>query len=67
MTTDGNAPDVSAIDSETLDSLEIGYRAVYPGLSYEATAFIMQKENYHFRDATIIMRPMAKPTIWALN
>ncbi len=50
--TDGNAPDVSAIDSETLDSLEIGYRAVYPGLSYEATAFIMQKENYHFRDAT---------------
>jgi iron complex outermembrane receptor protein len=50
--TDGNAPDVSAIDSETLDSLEIGYRAVYPGMSYEATAFIMQKENYHFRDAT---------------
>ena len=44
-------PDVSAIDSETLDSLEIGYRAVYPALSYEATAFIMQKENYHFRDA----------------
>ncbi|MGB2564276.1 MAG: TonB-dependent receptor domain-containing protein, partial [Parvibaculales bacterium] len=50
--TDGSAPDVSAIDSETLDSLEIGYRAVYPGMSYEATAFIMQKENYHFRDAT---------------
>ena len=49
--TDGIAPNVSAIDSETLDSLEIGYRAVYPGLSYEATAFMMQKENYHFRDA----------------
>ena len=49
---DGLNPDVSAIDSETLDSLEIGYRAVYPGLSYEATAFIMQKENYHFRDAS---------------
>ena len=49
---DGIDPDVSAIDSETLDSLEIGYRAVYPGLSYEASAFIMQKENYHFRDAT---------------
>ena len=43
-------PDPDAFDSETLDSLEIGYRAVYPGLSYEATAFIMQKENYHFRD-----------------
>ena len=48
---DGLNPDVSAIDSETLDSLEIGYRAVYPALSYEATAFIMQKENYHFRDS----------------
>jgi outer membrane receptor protein involved in Fe transport len=48
---DGLNPDVSDIDSETLDSLEIGYRAVYPGLSYEATAFIMQKENYHFRDS----------------
>ena len=50
-TSDGIDPDVSAIDSEILDSLEIGYRAVYPGASYELTAFIMQKENYHFRDA----------------
>ena len=49
--TDGIDPDVRAIDSETLDSLEVGYRAVYPGSSYEVTAFIMQKENYHFRDA----------------
>ncbi|MDA8712410.1 TonB-dependent receptor [Alphaproteobacteria bacterium] len=48
---DGIDPDVSDIDSEILDSLEIGYRAVYPALSYEATAFVMQKENYHFRDA----------------
>jgi outer membrane receptor protein involved in Fe transport len=48
---DGLNPDVSDIDSETLDSLEVGYRAVYPGLSYEATAFLMQKENYHFRDS----------------
>ena len=29
---DGLNPDVAAIDSETLDSLEIGYRAGYPGL-----------------------------------
>ena len=49
--TDGIDPDVSAIDSETLDSLEVGYRAVYPGASYEVTAFMMQKENFHFRDA----------------
>ena len=48
---DNQNPDVSAIDSETLDSVELGYRAVYPGASYEVTAFVMQKENYHFRDA----------------
>lgn len=47
---DGEVPEIADIDSETLDSLEIGYRAVYPALSYEATAFVMQKENYHFRD-----------------
>ena len=44
-------PDVSAIDSESLDSLELGYRAVYPGASYELTAFVMRKDNYHFRDS----------------
>ena len=43
-------PEPDDFDSETLDSLELGYRAVYPGASYELTAFIMQKENYHFRD-----------------
>ena len=43
-------PEPGDFDSETLDSLELGYRAVYPGASYELTAFIMQKENYHFRD-----------------
>jgi len=47
---DGLNPDVSNIDSEILDSLEIGYRAIYPSASYELAAFIMQKENYHFRD-----------------
>ncbi len=49
-TNDGLNPDVSDIDSEILDSLEIGYRAAYAGASYELTAFIMQKENMHFRD-----------------
>ncbi len=48
---DGIDPDVSAIDSETLDSLELGYRAVYPHVSFEVTGYVMQKENYHFRDA----------------
>jgi len=43
-------PDPNDLDSETLDSLEIGYRAIYPSASYELTAFTMQKDNYHFRD-----------------
>ena len=43
-------PNPDDFDSETLDSLEIGYRAVYPGASYELSAFVMQKKNYHFRD-----------------
>ena len=48
---DGLNPDVSGIDSEILDSLEFGYRAIYPSASYELTAFFMQKDNYHFRDS----------------
>jgi len=47
---DGSVAEVNDIDSEILDSLEIGYRAIYPSASYELAAFIMQKENYHFRD-----------------
>ena len=47
---DGAVPEIALIDSETLDSVELGYRAVYPGASYELTGFVMQKENYHFRD-----------------
>ena len=50
-TDDDMNPDVSAIDSEVLDSLELGYRAVHPGASYELTAFVMRKDNYHFRDS----------------
>ncbi|MDG2496253.1 MAG: TonB-dependent receptor, partial [Alphaproteobacteria bacterium] len=38
---DGLNPDVSGIDSENLDSLEFGYRAIYPSASYELSAFFM--------------------------
>ena len=47
---DGEVPEIEEIDSEVLDSLEIGYRAAYAGAAYELTGFVMQKENYHFRD-----------------
>ena len=38
-----------SFDSEQLDSLELGYRLVRPSLSYEIAAYMMRKENYHFR------------------
>lgn len=47
---DDNVDEVNDIDSEILDSLELGYRAIYSNASYELAAFVMQKENYHFRD-----------------
>jgi iron complex outermembrane receptor protein len=45
-------PDPADVDSETLDSFEIGYRASSPTLSYEISLFAMKKENYHFRDGS---------------
>jgi outer membrane receptor protein involved in Fe transport len=45
-------PNPADVDSETLDSFEIGYRAGSPTLSYEISLFTMKKENYHFRDGS---------------
>ena len=45
-------PDPADVDSETLDSFEIGYRSSSSGLSYEISLFTMRKENYHFRDGS---------------
>lgn len=47
---DGIIEAVDDIESETLDSLELGYRAAYATVSYEASAYLMRKKNYHFRD-----------------
>ena len=47
---DGSVPEINDIDSETLDSLEIGYRAASASLSYEISAYVMKKKNHHFRD-----------------
>lgn len=44
------APAPSAFDSETLDSLELGFRNRVGHAAYEVTYFVMRKENYHFRD-----------------
>ena len=42
---------VADIDSETIDSLEIGYRYSSPKLQAEAVGFGMQKQDYILRDA----------------
>ncbi len=44
-------PDPDDIDSETLDSVELGYRGGMQNLFFEITAYVMRKRNYHFRDA----------------
>jgi len=41
---------VGQTDSETLDSLEIGMRGEYWGISYDVAAFYMLKENFFFRN-----------------
>lgn len=42
---------VADLDSETLDSLEIGLKGFADEFSYEFTAYAMRKENFIFRDA----------------
>lgn len=39
------------IESEKLDSIEIGGRGTVSGLRYELAGFYMEKENFSFRDA----------------
>lgn len=45
----GQSP--SAIKSEVLDSAELGARGVLGGLRYEASAYLMKKRNFAFRDS----------------
>jgi len=42
---------VADLDSETLDSLELGIKGFADELSYELTAYVMRKQNFIFRDA----------------
>ncbi|MEO1246309.1 MAG: TonB-dependent receptor [Pseudomonadota bacterium] len=42
---------VADLDSERIDSVELGYRNAGAGLSYGVTAFAMRKSNSVFRDA----------------
>ncbi len=42
---------VADLDSETLDSVEIGIKGAANKLSYEISAYAMRKKNFIFRDA----------------
>jgi len=46
--------DVADIDSERIDSIELGTRHQADSLSLEAVAFYMYKSNFIFRDAALI-------------
>lgn len=45
-----NAQSVSRIDSEEIDSLEIGFRGDSSSFTYDVSIFSMKKDNFIFRD-----------------
>ena len=47
-----NGQNVADIDSEALDSLEVGLRGATARLSYQLTGFSMKKEGFIFQDTT---------------
>lgn len=47
-----NTQVVSAIDSEELDSLEVGLRGSYERLGYDLSFYRMNKDNFIFRDSS---------------
>ena len=42
---------VADLDSEEVDSIEVGYRASWDNVSYTVAAYFMQKENVIFQDS----------------
>lgn len=46
-----NQQSIGSIDSESTDSVEIGYRQQTQNLSYEVVWYTMKKDNFFFRDA----------------
>jgi len=46
-----NGQAVADLESEILDSLELGFKGNGHQLSYELTAYVMHKKNFIFRDA----------------
>lgn len=49
-----NSQSVSRIDSEEIESLEIGFRGNSARLTYDVSVFSMQKDNFIFRDTNRI-------------
>jgi len=45
-----NQQTVGELDSESIESIELGYRHQAKNLAYEVVAYSMQKDNFFFRD-----------------
>ena len=45
------------VESERLDSAEVGARGTFSGISYELAAYYMKKKNFFFRDANGLNMP----------
>ena len=58
---------VADLDSEVLDSLELGVKGFEEDLSYELVAFAMRKKNYIFRDANGFNISDGKTRHWGIE
>ena len=58
---------VADLDSEVLDSLELGFKGFEEQLSYELVVFAMRKKNYIFRDANGFNISDGKTRHWGIE
>lgn len=58
---------VADLDSEILDSMELGFKSLSENRSYELVAFAMRKKNYIFRDANGFNISDGKTRHWGIE
>lgn len=55
-----NLQTIEPLKVETLDSVELGVRGDIAGMSYDVAAYVMEKENFFFRDSDGLNVPDGK-------
>lgn len=55
-----NLQTIQRLEVETLDSIEVGVRGDLAGMSYDVAAYVMEKENFFFRDSDGLNVPDGK-------